>query len=89
MTTSKFDKDPVLLYEAEADQFLNSVSDPVIRELMGIAHAEVKHRFQERQGLPSSDFDMLFFLQAVKAFFGKTELLKRILAGEDLAAEYQ
>jgi len=54
---------------------------------MQIAEAEVRRRFKEGQDLPESDFDLLFFLEGMNAFFSRTDMIRRILSGEDLAAE--
>jgi hypothetical protein len=55
---------------------------------MMIAYDEVQHQFDQCGSLPASDFDLLFFMENMAKFFGKADILRRILAGEELAAEY-
>ena len=77
-----------MLREDAAHQLLGSIDHPITRQLAAIAYDEVKRRFAERDRLPSSDFDLLFFVEGMHAFFGKHDILRRILAGEDLAAAW-
>jgi hypothetical protein len=83
------DRDPALLFQEEAESFLQSVSDPATKQLLAIAYAEVRRRFEEKKNLPVSDFDLLFFMERMKEFFSKADELRRILSVENLAADWE
>jgi hypothetical protein len=85
---TSIDKRPLLLRQEEARSFLSAVQDSATRELMEMACDEVIRRFASGDGLPESDFDLLFFAESVGRFFGEHKILSRVLAGEDLAAEW-
>ncbi len=73
---------PVLLQEGDGRRFLESVDDPVTQEFMAIAYEAVKRPFATGRELPASDFDLLFFMQAVKNLFGQHQTLRLTLAGK-------
>ena len=88
MIKSPTSNDPTLLREEAAQLLLGSIDDAATQQLMAIAYTEVTRRFAERDRLPSTDFDLLFFMESMQIFFSKHDVLLRILAGEDLAAEW-
>ena len=79
-------KEALLLRQDEAMKLLKSVEDPVTNQLMNMANFEVLRRFLHRDGLPVSDFDLRFFIEAMKDFCSQHDNLRKILAGEDLRA---
>lgn len=79
---------PRLVNQEEAEQLLRSVSNAAVRQLVEIAYIEVKRRFEELESLPGADFDVLFFMEALKVAFSNIDDVRRILDGEDLASQY-
>lgn len=77
---------PSMLRGNEAMELLKSVNDPITNQLMNMANFEVLRRFLERDGLPISDFDLRFFMEAMKDFCSQHDTIRKILAGEDLRA---
>lgn len=82
------------LGEEGAAQILDSLDDPVVRELVRLCLAEARMRFMRPQGmseaqwqmqLPVSPFDMEFFASVVTKALSRRDVLERILAGESLA----
>ncbi len=65
---------------------LRSVSDPITNQLMNMANFEILNRFLEGSNLPASDFDLRFFIEAMRDFCGQHENIRKVLAGEDLRA---
>ena len=79
-------KEILLLRQDEAMKLLKSVEDPITNQLMNMANFEVLRRFLRHEGLPVSDFDLKFFIEAIKDFCSQHDNLRKILDGEDLRA---
>jgi len=69
-------------------ELIASIKDVATRQLVEIACAEVRC-FASGDCLPESDFDLLFFTECMHDFLSRDTMLRRILAGEDLAAEHE
>lgn len=76
----------ILLRQNEAMDLLKSVNNAVTNQLMNMANFEVLKRFMEREGLPTNDFDLRFFMEAMRDFCSQHDTIRKILAGEDLRA---
>lgn len=76
-----------LLHCDEAMRIIEQVEDPITRNLlnMGFVHL-VKKSHLEQQQSPCCDFDMLYFVNALKDFFAEHDVLAQTLAGETVGA---
>jgi hypothetical protein len=86
--------DSILINETAAHQTASGIADPVVRNLVMFALAEARMRAIRRvgqdeagwrAGLPEQPFDMDFFAIVASSLFGKTEIVRRILDGQNLA----
>lgn len=59
---------PQLLRWDEAMELLNAVQDPITSQLLAMANFEVLTRFVHTKEFPASDFDLRFYLEAMKSF---------------------
>ena len=72
-----------LLHADEALRFIESVSDPITRNLLNMALVHlVKRHHLERRDAPRGDVDLLYLMSALKDYFAEHEVLRRTLAGE-------
>ena len=80
--------DQLVLHKDEAQQFIETVDDPVVRELLGKAEGALKMRFFQktaiddetyRKTLPDQPFDMLFYIQLFETVVRKKEGLRYLL----------
>jgi len=87
-------KDSMLINEEKAHEIASAITDPVIRNLVIFGIAEARMRVvrrvgqgeaEWRSGLPEQPFDMVFFAAALRSLFGKTDILRGVLAGQNLA----
>ncbi len=69
----------VMLRFDEVSAIQNSIEDSVTRNLLGAALTIVVRRFMSRQDLPVSNFDMVFFSEAMIELFEDHVLVKNIL----------
>lgn len=78
------EQSPKLLNQDAAKQILSSVSNPITKQLMGIAASHTLIRFKRRERLPITDFDFRFFIEVLHEFCNNHNVIRRVLAGEDL-----
>lgn len=87
--------DAILINEAKAHAFAQSLPDTTTRNLVlfGIAEARMRAIRQSGQqesdwqiGLPRDPFDMEFYASVLAGMFSKRDILKGVLDGQDLAA---
>lgn len=69
----------------EAGQFIESLDDPVTKILVNNAHYHLYKRLAEKR-LPAGDFDMRFYVEVMAEMFSEHDVLKRMLAGENVGA---
>jgi len=74
-----------LLYADEALRFIESVEDPITRNLLNMALVHlVKRQHLERREAPRGDVDLLYLMSALKDYFAEHDVLRRTLAGEKI-----
>lgn len=69
----------------EAGEFIESLTDPVTKILVNNAHYHLYKRLAEKR-LPEGDFDMRFYVEVMAEMFSEHDVLKRMLAGENVGA---
>ena len=69
----------------EAGQFIESLDDAVTKVLVNNAHYHLYKRLAEKR-LPQGEFDMRFYVEVMAEMFGEHDVLKRMLAGENVGA---
>ena len=84
------DKRGTLLYGDEALRFIDTVQDPVTKNLLNMAlvHLIKRHHF-ERRDAPRADVDLLYLMTALKDYFSEHDVLARTLAGEKVGAWFE
>ena len=61
----------------EAIRFIEQIPDPVTKNLVNMAFVHVvKQVHLEKRTRPAADFDMLFFVTALKDFFAEHQVLR-------------
>jgi hypothetical protein len=79
--------------EQDVDGVLESMTDPIQRNLVRVAIAKARMRFMRPTTmgeaefvaqLPSESFDMGFFASLMKDLFANRELLNRLLRGDSI-----
>jgi hypothetical protein len=75
-----------ILRDGEARALIASVEDPITRHLLTNAMFHFFRRYNEQQQRPASDFDMLYFASLLRDVFSEHDVLRRILAGENVGA---
>lgn len=82
--------------EEEAAHLCDAIADPVTQNLVGAGLGGAFARFITRltddgeqipRRLPAESFDMAFHVAILRELFSKRDLIERILAGEQVAAE--
>jgi hypothetical protein len=83
-----------LINEMQAHQIATGIADPIVRNLVAFAIAEARMTATRRVGqeeaewqqrLPEQPFDMVFFTNVLSSMFGKTDIVRNVLNGQDLA----
>ena len=83
-----------LINEMQAHRTAESISDPVVRNLVKFGVAEARMRAIRRVGqdedawrsrLPEEPFDMEYFTQVLLSMFEKRDIVTAVLSGQDLA----
>lgn len=69
----------------EAGQFIESITDPVTKILVNNAHYHLYKRLAEKR-LPEGEFDMRFYVEVMTEMFTEHEVIRRMLAGENVGA---
>ena len=69
----------------EAGHFIESITDPVTKILVNNANYHLYRRLAEKR-LPEGEFDMRFYVEVMAEMFAEQEVIKRMLAGEDVGA---
>lgn len=69
----------------EAGQFIESITDPVTKILVNNAHYQLFRRLAEKR-LPEGEFDMRFYVEVMAEMFGEHDVIRRMLAGENVGA---
>ena len=84
----------VLINELDAQKTAERISDSITRNLVMFAIAEARMRAIRRVGqsetewrlsLPEQPFDMEFYVSVVASLFSKTDIVRAVLEGQDLA----
>jgi hypothetical protein len=70
----------------EAMALLRSIDDPITERLVNNALYHFLRRVHERKELPAADFDLLYFLELMRDVFSEHDVLKGMLAGENVGA---
>ena len=78
----------VMIRTDEAMDFLRSLEgrDQVTKSLVNNAMFHLMRRYHERKDIPSSDLDLMYFLELMHEIFSEHEVLKRMLDGEKVGA---
>jgi hypothetical protein len=86
--------DEILINDMDAHRIVESIKDPIAQNLVRLGVAEARMRATGRVGqaenewrasLPARPFDMRFFVQVLSTMFGKTDIVRALLDGQDLA----
>jgi hypothetical protein len=79
-----------LLYCDEAIRFIESIQDPVTRNLVNMAFVHlVKSTHLEKRDSPRGDLDMLYLVTALQEFFSEHAVISRTLEGEKVGAWFE
>ncbi len=72
------------LNEDRAGEFIRSIEDPVVRNLVGMAFANA--RLEMATGnLPTAPFDVHFFVRLVALTLRRREVVQAVLDGKSIA----
>ena len=83
----------IILNEHRAAQFIDSIGDTVVRNLVTLAVAEARARTIRRSGqteeawramLPDSPLDLYYYAQTVAAVFRQADVIRALLDGGSL-----
>lgn len=86
--------DELILNAKEATEVINSLPDPVTRNLVRVAYSHLGLRLAMHAGmsqaewearLPAAPFDLKYFVEVLAVFFAKKDLLTALLSGESIA----
>jgi hypothetical protein len=76
-----------LLYGDEASRFIESIDDPITRNLVTMAFVRlVQQVFMLKGERPRTDLDALFLVKTLRDFFSEHDVLARTLDGEKVGA---
>jgi hypothetical protein len=76
-----------ILYDDEAGRFIETIDDPVTRNLVNMAFVRFVQRIYGLKGeRPHNDIDALFLVKTLADFFSEHDVLARTLAGEKVGA---
>jgi hypothetical protein len=76
-----------LIHADEAIRFIDSIEDPVTRNLVNMAFAcFVKRIHLQKRDLPRTDLDALYLVKVLRDFFAEHDVLARTLDGEKVGA---
>jgi len=79
-----------LVYADEAIRFIESIEDPVTRNLVNMAFVcFVKRIHLEKRDRPRIDIDALFLVTTLRDFFSEHDVLARTLDGEKVGAWFE
>ena len=79
--------------EPSAQQLIDGITDPVVRNLVTLGVAEMRLRFSRPDGqaeeewlatLPSASVDLQLYAEVLLSLFRKTELVRAVLTGQSL-----
>ena len=88
MTSAPFVNEP------RAQQLIDGITDPVVRNLVTLGVAEMRLRFSRPVGqtekewlatLPSASVDLRLYAEVLLSLFSKTDLVRAVMAGQSLA----
>jgi len=80
--------------EESAAAALDAINEPVVRNLVELAVAQVRMQFMREAGqtedewdsrLPNAPFDMHFFVKVLSQVFAREATIRRILDGQTVA----
>lgn len=89
MTSSTFRAEGELLRTDEALQIVESEKDPITRALLNNANFWFLKRYYEQGARPVSDYDYAFFVELLLQMFREHDILRRILAGENVGQFFE
>ncbi|HEX5661252.1 MAG TPA: hypothetical protein VFX59_28880 [Polyangiales bacterium] len=75
----------VPINEDRAGEFLDTITDPVVRNLVGMAFANVRLELGTGN-LPDAPFDVNYFVRLVHMTLKRTDVVRAILDGQSIAA---